>query len=39
MGGTRLRQFRQKFQNWANSVAGQNAIKAFIEYTKPIYLK
>lgn len=34
MGGTRLRQFRQKFQNWANSVAGQNAIKAFIEYTK-----
>ncbi|EPH5160815.1 terminase [Staphylococcus aureus] len=22
------------FQNWANSVAGQNAIQAFIEYTK-----
>ncbi|PCF81439.1 phage tail protein [Staphylococcus delphini] len=22
------------FQNWANSVAGQNAIKSFIEYTK-----
>ncbi|MET1345575.1 terminase, partial [Staphylococcus aureus] len=21
------------FQNWANSVAGQNAIKAFIDYT------
>ncbi|EZS85915.1 terminase [Staphylococcus aureus] len=24
----------QKFQNWANSVAGQNAIQAFVEYTK-----
>ncbi|HDG6105173.1 phage tail protein [Staphylococcus aureus] len=24
----------QKFQNWANSVAGQNAIQAFLEYTK-----
>ena len=24
----------QKFQNWVNSVAGQNAIQAFIEYTK-----
>lgn len=24
----------QKLQNWANSVAGQNAIQAFIEYTK-----
>ncbi len=24
----------QKFQNWANSVAGQNAIQAFIDYTK-----
>lgn len=24
----------QKIQNWANSVAGQNAIQAFIEYTK-----
>ncbi|HIH1275660.1 TPA: phage tail protein [Staphylococcus aureus] len=24
----------QKFQNWANSVAGQNAIQAFIEYIK-----
>lgn len=24
----------QKFQNWANSVAGQKAIQAFIEYTK-----
>ncbi|MCH1594379.1 terminase, partial [Staphylococcus epidermidis] len=24
----------KKFQNWANSVAGQNAIKSFIEYTQ-----
>lgn len=24
----------KKFQNWANSVAGQNAIKSIIEYTK-----
>ncbi|MCH1594086.1 terminase, partial [Staphylococcus epidermidis] len=24
----------KKFQNWANSLAGQNAIKSFIEYTQ-----